>query len=140
MYRYSAPIYNIHITPDRREDYLQSLRAAKIERVFLIPQRNFEAGEIKDLALLHENVAWLRTCGISPAIWMGDTIGHGGLLHDPNAQKEGFRPLRNFDGEDQGGTRCPTDERFVENLLKIFRLLAATRPDYILIDDDFRLM
>ena len=139
MYRYSAPIYNIHITPDRREDYLQSLRAAKIERVFLIPQRNFEAGEIRDLALLHENVAWLRENGITPAIWMGDTVGHGGLLHDPNAQKEGFRPLRNFDGVDQGGTRCPTDARFVENLLKIFRLLAATRPDYILIDDDFRL-
>ena len=141
MYRYSAPIYNTHITPDQREAYLQTFRAAKIERVFLIPKREIEVGEVSDFALLCENVAWLRACGLSPAIWMGETIGHGGLLHDPKG-KDGippFTPLRNFNGEDQGGTRCPTDPRFVENLLKIFRTLAAAHPDYILVDDDFRM-
>ena len=141
MYRYSAPIYNTHITPDQRAAYLQSFRAAKIERVFLIAKYDFETGEVFDLPLLRENIAWLRESGISPAIWAGETLGHGGLLHDPKG-KDGnpaLTPLRNFDGEDQGGTRCPTDARFVENLLKIFRTLAATHPDYILIDDDFRM-
>ena len=141
MYRYSAPIYNTHITPDRREDYLETFRAAKIERVFLIPQRNIEKAEVSDTALLRENVAWLRACGISPCIWMGETLGHGGLLHDAKDKswKPAFTPIRNFNGEDQGGSHCPTDGRFVQNLLTIFRTLADTHPDYILVDDDFRM-
>ena len=141
MYLYSAPIYNTHITPDRREDYLKTFRAAKIERVFLIPKRNIEKGEVPDTALLRENVEWLRACGISPAIWMGETLGHGGLLHDAKDKswKPAFMPIRNFNGEDQDGTHCPTDKRFVENLITIFRTLASTHPDYILVDDDFRM-
>lgn len=141
MYRYSAPIYNSHITPERREAYLQTFRAARIERVFLIAKYNFETGEVFDVPLLRENIAWLRTCGLSPAIWAGETLGHGGLLHDAKG-KDGapaLTPLRNFDGEDQGGTRCPTDERFASNLAKIFATLASTHPDYILVDDDFRI-
>lgn len=141
MYRYSAPIYNSHITSERREAYLATFRAAKIERVFLIAKYDFETGEVFDLPLLCENVAWLRESGVQPAIWAGETLGHGGLLHDPKG-KDGnasLTPIRNFDGEDQGGTRCPTDARFAENLTKIFRVLASTHPDYILVDDDFRL-
>ena len=140
MYRYSAPIYNSHITPEKREAYLASFRAARIERVFLIAKYNFETGEVFDLPLLRENIAWLRESGISPAIWAGETIGHGGLLHDGGAKKSfAFAPLRNFDGEDMDGTRCPTDERFANNLARIFATLAGTHPDYILVDDDFRI-
>ena len=141
MYRYSAPIYNSHITPEKREAYLQSFRAAKIERVFLIAKYDFETGEVFDLPLLKENIIWLRECGISPSIWAGETLGHGGLLHDAKGKngKPALTPIRNFNGEDQGGTRCPTNPRFVENLLKIFRTLAAAHPDYILVDDDFRM-
>ena len=95
MYRYSAPIYNSHITPENREKYLATFRAAKIERVFLIAKYNFETSEIFDLPLLRENIAWLRENGISPAIWAGETIGHGGLVHDGGAQKSFFfTPLR----------------------------------------------
>ena len=141
MYRYSAPIYNTHVTPDRREDYLKTFRAAKIERVFLIAKYDFETGEVFDLPLLCENIAWLREHGISPAIWAGETLGHGGLLHDAKGKdgKPSLTPIRNFNGEDQGGTRCPTDKRFSQNLADIFRALASTHPDYILVDDDFRL-
>lgn len=141
MYRYSAPIYNSHVTPERREAYLATFRAAKIERVFLIAKYDFETGEVFDLPLLCENITWLREHGVSPAIWAGETLGHGGLLHDPKGKdgKPSLTPIRNFDGEDQGGTRCPTDKRFVENLTRIFRTLASMHPDYILIDDDFRL-
>jgi len=141
MYRYSAPIYNSHITPERREAYLQTFRAAKIERVFLIAKYNFETGEVYDIPLLCENIAWLRAQGISPSIWAGETLGHGGLLHDVKG-KDGapaLTPIRNFDGVDQGGTRCPTDKRFADNLAQIFRTLASTHPDYILVDDDFRM-
>ena len=56
MYRYSAPIYNSHITPEKREAYLASFRAARIERVFLIAKYNFETGEVFDLPLLRENL------------------------------------------------------------------------------------
>ncbi len=140
MYRYSAPIYNSHITPERREAYLQTFHAAKIERVFLIAKYDFETGEVFDLPLLCENISWLRAQGISPSIWAGETIGHGGLLHDGGADgKKTMTPLRNFNGEDLGGTRCPTDKRFTKNILQIFRTLADTHPDYILVDDDFRI-
>ncbi len=140
MYRYSAPIYNSHITPEKREAYLKTFRAAKIERVFLIAKYDFETGEVFDLALLRENIAWLRENGISPAIWAGETIGHGGLLHDGGVKTDcALTPLRTINGEDMDGTRCPTDARFAENLAQIFRTLAGTHPDYILVDDDFRI-
>ncbi len=141
MYRYSAPIYNSHITPEKREAYLQTFRAAKIDRVFLIAKYDFETGEVFDLPLLCKNIAWLRECGISPSIWAGETLGHGGLLHDAKGKdgKPALTPIRNFNGEDQGGTRCPTDKRFAANLAKIFATLAGTHPDYILVDDDFRM-
>ena len=131
MYRYSAPIYNSHITPERREAYLQTFRAAKIERVFLIAKYNFETGEVYDIPLLCENIAWLRAQGISPSIWAGETLGHGGLLHDVKGKNgaPALTPIRNFDGVDQGGTRCPTDKRFADNLAQIFRTLASTHPD-----------
>jgi len=139
MYRYSAPIYNSHITPEKREAYLQTFRAAKIERVFLIAKYNFETSEVFDYAQMCDNVAWLRECGIQPAIWFGETIGHGGLLHDAESRGKGFTPLRNFDGEDLGGTRCPLDERFAESVCDILKKLVATGAEYILIDDDFRI-
>ena len=140
MYRYSAPIYNTHITADTRAQYLEGFRKARIERVFLIAKYDFETGEIFHFDLLCENIAWLRENGISPAIWAGETIGHGGLVHDANARKKAtVTPLRNFDGEDLGGTRCPADARFCAALKKIFAGLAASHPDYILIDDDFRI-
>ena len=140
MYRYSAPVYNSHITPDTREAYLQSFEEARITRVFLIAKYSFETGEVRDLALLRENVAWLRACGISPAIWAGETIGHGGLLHDTGRKNlPKCTPLRNLDGEDLHGTRCPTDARFEAVLCRIFETLASTHPDYILVDDDFRI-
>ena len=139
MYRYSAPIYNSHITPEKREAYLQTFRAAKIERVFLIAKYNFETGEVFDYTQMCDNVAWLRECGIQPAIWFGETIGHGGLLHDAESRGKGFVPLRNFDGEDLGGTRCPLDERFAESVCNILKKLVATGAEYILIDDDFRI-
>lgn len=139
MYRYSAPIYNSHITSEKRTAYLQTFRDAKIERVFLIAKYSFETGEVFDLPLLRENIAWLRENGIQPAIWAGETIGHGGLLHDTGRKGRATTPLRNFDGEDLGGTRCPLDKGFRRALLQIFRNLAATGAEYILIDDDFRI-
>ena len=89
MYRYSAPIYNTHITADTREAHLESFRKARIERVFLIAKYNFETGEVYHFDLLCENIAWLRENGISPCIWAGETIGHGGLLHDATPKKKG---------------------------------------------------
>ena len=140
MYRYSAPVYNSHITKETRKDYLSSFENARISRVFLIAKYSFETGEVYDLALLRENVAWLRACGLSPAIWAGETLGHGGLLHDTGRKDlPKCTPLRNFNGEELAGTRCPTDPRFEAVLCRIFETLASTHPDYILVDDDFRI-
>lgn len=139
MYRYSVPIYNSHITPEQREAYLQTFRDADISRVFLIAKYDFETGEVFELPLLHENIAWLRENGIQPAIWAAETIGHGGLLHDTGCKEQAATPLRNFDGEDLPGTRCPLDKGFRRALLQIFHSLATAGAEYILIDDDFRI-
>ncbi len=140
MYRYSVPVYNSHITAKTRERYLRSFQNAHISRVFLIAKYSLETGEIYSLELLRENIAWLRTNGIQPAVWAGETLGHGGLLHDLGKKDTpAYTPLRNFDGEELTGTRCPTDPRFEAMLCRIFEALASTHPDYILVDDDFRM-
>ena len=126
-----------------REEYLRQLRAARVDRVFLIPDIEARHGVVEESELLSlkENLLWLEQNGIEGAIWVGNTLGHGGLLHENPSEHEDvpLTPLVNFAGEEMVGTCCPLDPTAQKNLTAVFQKLATTGAKLILIDDDFRL-
>ena len=141
MYRISVPLINRTVTPDTREDYLREFRRAEVERVFLVPSTDMEKGCINDFDKLCDNLRWFEKHGIEAAIWVGASLGHGGLLHDvaKKPQEQKITTIVNLNGQAIGDTRCPLDPLFREHMARVFRQLATSGAKTILIDDDFRL-
>ena len=143
MYKISIPMMNDSLNDWSRAEYLKQLRAAQIERVFLIPDVDARYGVIDDSLIesLRENLAWLEQNGIEGALWVGNTLGHGGLMHEiPRMHDtDSFTPLVNFVGEEMSGTACPLNSTLQKNVTAVFRKLATVGAKMILIDDDFRL-
>ena len=141
MYQVSVPVMNATVTPQTREEYLRQFKACEVKRVFLVSYIDVYSGSVSDFALLQENISFFEANGIEAAIWVGSTIGHGGLTHDESTEKdtESLSPLINFDGEIRYGTHCPLNKTFRQNLAAGFAKLATSGAKLILIDDDFRL-
>lgn len=143
MYKLSVPIMNNSLNDWTRDEYLRQFRAAEVSRVFLVPDIDARNGMVEDTVLvsLRENLAFCEKNGIEGAIWVGSTLGHGGLLHEL-PKKEGEEPpepLINFAGEEIRGAYCPLNPTLQNNLVSVFQKLATTGTKLILIDDDFRL-
>ena len=88
MYRISLPLINRTVTPETREEYLRQFRRAEVERVFLVPSTDMVLGKIYQFESLVDNLAWFEKNGIEAAIWVGTSLGHGGLLHDVGSKRE----------------------------------------------------
>lgn len=135
MYRISVPLQNRSVTESTRDDYLSLLKEANAERVFLVYNNE------KDLLTLPENVAYFKEAGLAVGVWVGETIGHGGVLLNgiADGEEESFQPLVNVLGEEREGTRCPTDPRFCAKTANALANIAKAHPDFILLDDDLRI-
>ena len=140
MYRISLPLINRTVTPETREEYLRQFRRAEVERVFLVPSTDMVLGKINNFESLVDNLAWFEKNGIEAAIWVGASLGHGGLLHDVGTpRKSEMMTVVNLAGKAIEDTRCPLDPLFREHMVTVFRQLATSGAKTILIDDDFRL-
>ena len=141
MYQLSVPVMNATVNQKTRREYLRQFLACEAKRVFLVPDTDIVTGEVRDFEALKENLAYFTDHGIEGAIWVGETVGHGGLLHDVGTAKNSARmtPLVNFAGEERPGTRCPLDPFFREKVSRVFARLSTSGARLILIDDDFRL-
>ena len=137
MYKISVPLMNHTVTPERREKYLDLLRRADCERVFLA----FHDYDLPKLDLLADNIKYFREQGFEACVWMGCTIGHGGVLLNgaDKLPESGFKPMINVHGAAVGNANCPLDKNFINHFADVFAKIAAIKPDLILIDDDFRL-
>lgn len=141
MYQLSVPVMNTTVNSSTREEYLRQFRACEVSRVFLVPDTDVRLGVVRDFDALAENLSFFSSHGIEGAIWVGETVGHGGLTHDDTSKKEEneFLPLVNFNGERRPGTICPLDDAFGARLEGMFCQLAKAGAKLILIDDDFRI-
>ena len=137
MYKISIPLMNHTVTPERREKYLALLKRSNCDRVFLA----FHDYDLYELDLLADNIKYFKEQGFEACVWMGCTIGHGGVLLN-GADKlpdSGFKPMINVHGAAVGNANCPLDKNFIDHFSDVFAKIAAVKPDLILIDDDFRL-
>lgn len=140
MFKLSVPIYNRTVTPENRKIFLQQLRDCGAERIFLIPLFNVNEGTVTDYDSLRENVAFFKSEGFETGLWVGHTVGHGGLVGDDSKEKtSAITPLRNLAGEDIPDTRCPFDKGMQASVARLMEKFATTGASILLIDDDFRL-
>ena len=99
MYKISIPIINEMFD----ERYLEEVKRSEASRVLLIPRGDRE--DLEDAKrrgeLLKKNAEILREAGIEPAIWVGNTIGHGGPLEGVKIipTKAEYQPLVNLAGD-----------------------------------------
>ena len=137
----SIPIFSDKITTDKaRNEFLGELMRAKASRVMLCVNRHFDDESLaRECAVLSENVRFFSENGITPAIWVGSTIGHGvPLTHDEKGVgKLPFTDVTSLHGDTMYESFCPLDEAFTDAIAKEFTELAKCGAKTILIDDDF---
>ncbi|MBQ9544179.1 MAG: hypothetical protein IJV00_03530, partial [Clostridia bacterium] len=135
MYTLSVPIMNASVDENTRDAYLKQLKSAKADRVFLCYTSP------KDMDTLAENVGYFKKHGIETGVWIGETIGHGAPLNYSQESQlpEDAAPLVDTDGRENPFAHCPLDPVFIGSWKKLFKQIAGTHPDFILLDDDFRL-
>lgn len=144
MYRISVPVINAMVTEETKDRYLEELKAARANRVLLIPCGSHEDEDDlrKRCAALRENAAFFGAHGIESAIWVGSTIGHGmplaGAKMVPTDSR--YQPLVNLAGDVLPDTCCPFDERFRKRTGRYIAGLAKySGIKLIFLDDDYRL-
>ena len=143
MYKISVPIMNVSVTHESKDVYLQQMREAKVDRVFLC----FSVGSFAESAVtpICRELAWkirfFEENGLEVGVWIANTVGFdAGLalpdLHDSTAM--GYAPFVDVDGKIHQGTRCPMDERFRRDCASMIASVARAGAKRIMLDDDFR--
>ncbi len=102
----------------------------------LVPEGNPPVDKAAELGRRFQEMrSALKEFGGRTGILAQATMGHGYALASPSA----FQKLVRMDG----GTMeicCPLDSGFRKYLTETFKTLAALKPDFLMIDDDFRLL
>ena len=90
--------------------------------------------------LLAERKAEFAIAGISVAFWMGQSLGHGGGFNGSTAgAKTPFQPAMTHLGEVMPGCFCPLCPELRAYLSGALSRIARAKPEFIILDDDFKL-
>jgi len=135
MYKLSIPIIGRHINDENRRQFVDELKRAKADRVFIT------ASIDDDLDVMRANVEYFKGNGFEVGIWIGNTIGHGATLFKlkETGEKPKYQRLVNLEGKDLIGTNCPLDKNFREYLAQKVAGLTGCGTDLLMLDDDYRL-
>ncbi len=137
MYSVTVPMRGRSINASNREGFLKEIKRAKVERIYL--NGNLYVNESLDL--MRENVAYFKENGLTVGIWLCATVGHGSTLlsSKDDGTKPKFQRLVDLQGKDLYDTRCPYDKDFQKECGEKVAQYAKCKPDFIMLDDDFRL-
>ncbi len=90
--------------------------------------------------LLAERSAQFAAVGIPVAFWMGQTLGHpGGFNGSTAGMRPPFQHEVDVEGREIGTCLCPLCPRLRDYLCGALARIARAQPEFILLDDDFRL-
>lgn len=143
MYKLSVPIIiDTCAIEENYQKYLKQCLEAKVERVFLafIPSNATISDDIVEnikymAELFHEN-------NIEPAVWVGETIGHGWETldaEDESVYQGNPRSVVSITGRLIKNTYCPLNEDFTDSIADCLQKIAKAGIKTILLDDDFRM-
>ncbi len=142
MYSVTVPIIGRTVTKENRADFLRLLKKAEAECVFIATDDEEDPALRREaLEHLRQTVAYFKENGLSAAIWLGCTIGHGGTLLGSYDSKnaDGTQMLTDLSGKELFGTHCPLDKKFQEHMGEVVARYADLGAELILLDDDYRL-
>ncbi|MEK7412387.1 MAG: hypothetical protein AAB263_03595 [Planctomycetota bacterium] len=91
--------------------------------------------------LLAQRQAQFAAVGIPVAFWMGQTLGHpGGFNGSTSGVRPPFQHEMDVDGKEIDSCLCPLCPRLRDYLTGALARIARARPEFIILDDDFRLL
>lgn len=143
MYKLSVSIMiDTCIDEENRQKYVKQCMDAKVERVFLAfcPQNTTVSDEVVDTIKLMAEL--LQENDIEPAVWVGETIGHGWEMLDAemeSVQRENSHSVVSITGNLIKNTYCPLNEDFTNSIAGCVQKIAKAGIKTILLDDDFRM-
>ena len=125
------------------EELLPIVKKAKVDRVVIVDNRNIEDKKAYELSVKATNdlVRKFKAAGYETGVWIGQTIGHGGVLSN-NTTKHGgpdFMNITDVDANVVLNNYCPTDERFLDWICQWIKDVAIENPDFMMLDDDYRM-
>ncbi len=89
--------------------------------------------------LLAERRAQFEAVGIQVAFWMGQTLGHPDLSNGSSNIRPPFQHEMDADGKELDHCLCPLCPSLRKYLTGALARIARAQPEFIILDDDFRL-
>ncbi|HEX2948836.1 MAG TPA: hypothetical protein VHV83_04605, partial [Armatimonadota bacterium] len=142
-HRLPMPQYESDAQFARVRAFLQEHRSAVDEICFFTEKTNMACWPLdrfaENAALIARRLRELRADGFTNlGINMLNTLGHLDDLDLRNPDMA-FPQLVGHDGRVARTCPCPTDESFRDYLCEKYRLIAQAEPEFIWVDDDFRM-
>ncbi len=141
MYNFSImPLnekYLNEILEDIRLQHKRNIAFCPLFIFVLLPEGNPVWDKVSSLCKIYAKFKKeLDKDGIKSGILVQTTLGHDRPINDP-------APFQKYVSAISGKEHpvyCPTDENLLEHLASAFEKLALEHPNFIMIDDDFRLV
>ena len=127
------PVMNSNTNEKTRQDFLETLKASKAQRVWIAYDRSalFERGD--SLKQLEENLRFFEEHGFEAGVWM-QAFGFGDPLTLEQCQ---WTRIRSVEGQIwEADALCPEDPEFMKAYLKWVEDIAKLSPRLIMLDDD----
>ena len=142
MYVISSPISLRRINERTLPIYLESLKKSGATRVFLcgygFVYRDNCFGKTNPEELTHY-IEYFKNAGLEVGVWIGG-FGHGFPLAPTDLGfVSQYQQIEGINGQKPEHAICPLDEKFANDYAEGLKHLASFHPDFIMIDDDFRM-
>jgi hypothetical protein len=125
------------VVADIKKMALQGVLTEVAFSMTLVPEGNPPIDKVKEFAPRYNNLRkLLGEVPFKVGILAQATVGHNYPLVNPFS----FQPQVSLDGTVNAGAVCPYDKNFRDYLRTTFKELAQLKPDFIIVDDDFRLI
>lgn len=125
-----------------KEETVEALKNLNADTAALILNRVIENGRLVTDYRMDELTKYLRYFeknGFKTMVWIGETIGHGGLVGNRAAEECRYRCFEEVMKPPKAGTFCPTDKHFVDDICEWVGNAVKAGTDFLLLDDDFRM-
>ena len=134
MIRPDVPIMNSRVDETTRGEYLEEIRAANADRVWIaLERRTLFEDRTDDLGRLSENLRFFEKNGFRTGVWM-QAFGFGDPLPYESCDWTRLRSLTGVSKEIDA--ICPEDPAFIEAYTAWVEDVARLSPEFIMLDDD----
>ena len=125
------------ICQDIREQYENGTATCALFKMTLVPEGNPPVDKVGILCAKYDLFRdRLAEMGLGSGVLVQASIGHGWVL----SQMYPYQSYTGINSGEEVRVVCPYDEGFRAYIKNAFAVIAAHKPDTVMLDDDFRLM